>query len=314
MNSNHLVSHSAVQALSRLLHVRLASTVAAACVVGLLSACGGGSGGAAPSIEPSGASGAQQATTEPSAASQPQALATEPTSEPTNVAVINEPTTDGSVPNNSVPSEAARADGGREANYFRLTKDTRRCAAPACGGVFATTLNTNVQITCPNGEVSATCYIGRLDTAALGYSPFDVSNGEAVKVKGTLTTGSASAGTQYGNLAVEKVFLPVGSTQTRLMHHLYVITNNGLVCETRPCLKYNVRLANRARDYTFSSFDLSKLGVTTGEARAFRRAINSGQEVLIQVGESQNIETENGTDVRQVVNALYMPVQVPSAP
>jgi hypothetical protein len=311
MNSNHLASHSAVAALSRLLHVRLVSTAAAACFVGFLAGCGGGgSGGVVSSTEPIGASGSQQVAAEPNAASQPQALATESI----NVAVGNEPVTSTSVPNETVPNEAAQASGGRVANYFRLSKDTRTCAAPACGGVYATTMNTNVQITCPNGEVSTTCYIGKLDTAALGYSPFDVSNGEAVKVKGTLTTGRASAGTQYGNLAVEKVFLPVGTTQTRLMHHLYIITNNGLVCETRPCLKYNVKLANRSNDYTFSSFDLSKLGVTTDESRAFRRAINSGQEVLIQVGDSQNIETANGTDVRQIVNALYMPVQAPLAP
>jgi hypothetical protein len=311
MNSNHLVLQRAVEVLPRLWYARVSFTVAAACVVGFLSGCGGGgSGGIVSPAEPSGASSSQQVVAKSDATGQPKILATEPT----NVAVGNELVTNTPVPNETVTNEAAQADSGRGVNYFRLTKDKRTCAAPACGGVYATTLNTNVQTTCPNGEVSTTCYIGKLDTAALGYSPFDVPNGEPVKVKGTLTTGSASAGTQYGNLAVEKVFLPVGTTQTRLMHHLYIITNNGLVCETRPCLKYNVKLANRSRDYTFSSFDLSKLGVTTVEARAFRRAINSGQEVLIQVGESQNIETENGTDVRQVVNALYMPVQAPSAP
>jgi hypothetical protein len=65
-----------------------------------------------------------------------------------------------------------------EVNYFRITKDMRTCAAPACGGVYATSMNTNVQYACPNGEIGTACYIGQFDTAALGHSPFDVSAGE----------------------------------------------------------------------------------------------------------------------------------------
>jgi hypothetical protein len=193
-------------------------------------------------------------------------------------------------------------------NYFRITKDTRTCAAPACGGVYATSMNTNVQYTCPNGDVSTTCYIGRLDTDALGYSPFDASGGEAVKIKGTISAGRAFAGgVHYGNLVVENVFLPV-ATPTHLMHHLYVITNNGLECPTRPCLQYTSKLANRFRGNDISSFDLSHLTLTRGQSRAFRRAVNSGQEVIIQVGMGRNVETPNGTDVIEGVLGLFMPV------
>jgi hypothetical protein len=71
---------------------------------------------------------------------------------------------------------AAYAAG--EFNYFRITNDMRTCAAPACGGVYATSMNANVQYACTNGEISTACHIGRLDTAALGYSPFDESAGE----------------------------------------------------------------------------------------------------------------------------------------
>jgi hypothetical protein len=197
-------------------------------------------------------------------------------------------------------------------NYFRITKDTRTCAAPACGGVYATSMNTNVQYTCPNGDVSTTCYIGQLDTGALGYSPFDASGGEAVKIKGTVVLGRAPAGgARYGSLVVENVFLPV-ATPTHLMHHLYVITNNGLECPTTPCLQYTSKLANRFRGNDISSFDLSHLTLTRGERRAFRRAINSGQEVIIQVGMGQTVETPNGTDVIEGVLGLFMPVDAAS--
>jgi hypothetical protein len=209
----------------------------------------------------------------------------------------------------SQPLAVEAADGAaREARYFRLTKDTRSCAAPACGGVYATTMNTNVQITCPNGETSASCYVGRLDADALGYSPFDASGGEPVKVKGTLTPGRAFAGgLHYGHLVVEKVFVPV-ATPTHLMHHLYVVTNNGLACATRPCLKYNSQLANRSRGHDVSSFDFSTLGLTTAQVRDFRHAVDRGDEVLIQVGPGQTLETANGTDVREGVLGLFMPV------
>jgi hypothetical protein len=202
----------------RFLHSAFASAASAICAAALLlGGCGGSGDADDSSAVPSGAIGAQPTIASSSVDSRSQDLASDPS-------------------------------GGtaREANYFRLTKDTRACAAPACGGVYATTMNTNVQITCPNGETSATCYVGHLDTAALGHSPFDRSNGEPVKVKGTLTPGRAAAdGIHYGSLAVESAFLPV-ATPTHLMHHLYVITNNGLQCSTRPCLKYNSKLANRS--------------------------------------------------------------------
>jgi hypothetical protein len=281
MKSSHLSCHSGVQPLPRSVHIGFASAAAAIFAAALLLVGCGGSGGApSSSTDTSGATVEQQTLADPVADSQSQDLA-----------------------------GAAAADTGREANYFRLTKDARTCAAPACGGVYATTLNTNVQITCPNGETSATCYIARLDTGALGYSPFDQSNGQPVKVKGTLTAGRVAAdGTHYGSLAVETVFLPVAGSTDRLMHHLYVVTNNGLQCATRPCLKYTSQLANRSRSHDISSFDFSKLGMTVAQARAFRRAVNSGQEALIQVGTGQAIVTENGVDMREGVNAVYMPV------
>ncbi len=291
MDSNHLLSHPAVEALPRSLHVRFASTLAAVCIAGLLGACGGGnSSSTEPSVSPSSAIGSQTVTADSSDDSLSQAAPGE------------------------LSASALAADSGRTANYFRLVKDKRTCAAPACGGVYATTMNTNVQITCPNGETSATCYIGRLDTSALGFSPFDVGNGDPVKVKGTLTAGPASAGgTRYGNLAVETVFLPA-ATATHLMHHLYVITNNGLECPTRLCMKYDSKLANRSRSHTVSSFDLTKLALTAEQRRSFRQALRSGKEVLIQVGEGQTIQTENGPDVREGVNGLFLPVVAPSAP
>ncbi len=265
----------------RSVHTGFASAAAAIFAAALLLVGCGGSGDAqSSSTDTSGANVEQQTLADPVADSQSQVLASQ-----------------------------ASSDTNREANYFRLTKDTRTCAAPACGGVYATTMNTNVQITCPNGETGATCYIGTLDTGALGYSPFDSSNGESVKVKGSMTPGRASAdGTHYGNLAVETVFLPVAGTNSHLMHHLYVVTNNGLQCATRPCLKYTSKLANRSRSHDISSFDFSKLGLTIAQIKAFRHAVNGGQEALIQVGTGQTIQTENGVDMREGVNALYMPV------
>jgi hypothetical protein len=281
MKPSHLPRHSGLQAVPHSAHLGLATAAAAVFAAALmLVGCGGSGGAQSSSTDASGAAVAQQTPVDPVADS----LSQEPIAQ-------------------------AATDSGREANYFRLTKDTRTCAAPACGGVYATTMNTNVQITCPNGETSATCYIAKLDTSALGYSPFDKSNGESVKVKGTLTAGRAAAdGIHYGNLAVETVFLPVAGTTSHLMHHLYVVTNNGLQCATKPCLKYTSKLANRSRDHDISSFDFSLLGMTKAQSRAFLRAVNGGQEALIQVGTGQTIQTENGVDMREGVNALYMPV------
>ncbi len=199
---------------------------------------------------------------------------------------------------------AASAFAADKVEYFRITKDTRTCAAPACGGVYASTMNSGVDTTCPDGTVGSTCYVGQLDSAAFGISPFTASNGAPVKVKGTIVPGG-----RYGRLVIENVFLPVGSTTDRLMHHLYVITDNGLECETRLCMKYNSKLANRFRDHTVSSFDLSKLVTTRQDRRDFRNALRTGNEVLIQVGEGQVIQTPDGPDVREGVNALYLPIE-----
>jgi hypothetical protein len=80
-------------------------------------------------------------------------------------------------------------------------------------------------------------------------------------------------------------------------------TTNGLRCTATPCLNFNSRLANRSRDHTVSSFDLSKLALTAEQWGAFQRAVDGGQEVLIQLRHGQTI----GTDVREGVLGLFMP-------
>lgn len=79
----------------------------------------------------------------------------------------------GGRPEVDVPGTCQRPGQGygqREAYYVVVAPDLRRCASPFCGGFFISLANQKT-MQCPNGSVSATCYVASVDLSALGLDP-----------------------------------------------------------------------------------------------------------------------------------------------
>jgi hypothetical protein len=211
-----------------------------------------------------------------------------------------------------------------ELEMFQITKDTRTCAAPACGGVFMTPLN-GEQATCPDGTVSRRCYVGSVDISFSNYDvlPFDFSKGAPVKIWAAYDRGDTSSPANYGKLSVRTSLLPIGTSSASATRQIY---NTDLprnefgepipgctIADGTPCLKYVLSKVNKAdlQQLTASSFDFSKLAMTDKQIAQFARYVKLGAEpVLIKPGDAKTTTSTTGvTETRLTVEALFLPVE-----
>lgn len=209
---------------------------------------------------------------------------------------------------------------------FQITKDTRTCAAPACGGVFMSTLNAAVTVTCPDGSVSTRCYVGTLDMSLSEYDvpPFEFSKGESVKVWAAYNSGDAN--NPYGKLQIRTSLLPIGKTSPIAVRQIYApylpLNEFGepiegcTITDGSPCLKYVLYQVNKiipgeTKQLTVSSFDFSKLALTDTQIKQFVRFMKNGFEpVLMKIGDVKNTTSPTGdVDVRMTVEGLFLPVE-----
>ena len=61
-------------------------------------------------------------------------------------------------------TDSSRADGVGEFTYFTVLRDTRRCAPPACGGLWVNRVN-RAKTTCADGRKANACYVAELRVA-----------------------------------------------------------------------------------------------------------------------------------------------------
>ena len=146
-----------------------------------------------------------------------------------------------------------RADG-----YFTLTRDTRRCASPACGGYFVDPVNAS-SARCADGTTAARCYVGAVDLSALPRAGSERSGlasarGEIV-IRGRIGVASGNA---YGQLVATEAWRSVaGAAPTSSVSR---VSTTGTTCTFVPCEALNLLRANgSATALPVVGVDLSRL-------------------------------------------------------
>ena len=135
--------------------------------------------------------------------------------------------------------------------FYRIARDTRRCAAPGCGGWLVSRVG-RASTTCADGSTADACYVASLDLARVGLSPDEeratTADASALILRGKVRT--RAAGTV---LEVEEAFraaTPPADTPT-----IYQLSDRGVRCIAAPCFSMVAAKLNSTVTVTLS--DLS---------------------------------------------------------
>lgn len=159
--------------------------------------------------------------------------------EGSDTVVVDDSASDGGAA--SLAQDLERAD---DADYFRLRRDVRRCAAPLCGGFFITRVN-RLSTPCSDGARRAECYVAELDLSALWLSPDQegaIRNAPAELVlRGDIASNPSTFG-DVGRLIVAEAWQ--GHAAVTPHGPFWRVKDEGIVCITSPCPSFSAELLN----------------------------------------------------------------------
>jgi hypothetical protein len=144
-------------------------------------------------------------------------------------------------------SDDASTDGKADATpggvytYFAIELDTRKCAAPACGGFFLERINRTTTV-CHDGSVAERCYTPELDWAEAGLAEATRAQladaaalgAGAALVRGRFApVGTGKVGAELGRFVITEAWVnPTGAAPSGVFAK---IATTPVVCITSPC-------------------------------------------------------------------------------
>jgi hypothetical protein len=162
---------------------------------------------------------------------------------------------------------------GGAVEYVLLRRDTRRCAAPRCGGFFVRRVN-HLTTLCSDGSRAEECYVADLDLAALGLSAEQEARVEAdpdaFMLRGELSSEVTEAG-EFGRFDVSEAWQ--GHSDLEPRGAFVRVRDTGLVCITTPCLSLTAELLERqVPTLKVAALDLEGISEDSSDAVAQLRA------------------------------------------
>lgn len=118
-----------------------------------------------------------------------------------------------------------------ESAYYAVTRDTRRCAAPGCGGFWVARVG-RAKTTCADGSSADRCYVADLDVARLALDDGEASALRAEPARLILRGGFATRAGVGAVLAVKEAYR---GAATALPATVYTLSDSGVRCFAAPC-------------------------------------------------------------------------------
>jgi hypothetical protein len=200
----------------------------------------------------------------------------------------------GCASNGGAEDDATTADDLQSGayTYFVATRDSRKCAAPACGGYFVSRAN-RASTTCADGSSAASCYVADIDTSGVSASTSSTQNalgrvGTAadnplVAFRGRVVQKSFGTSKKLGVLDVTEIWVAPAKSTSTTAASFYKIDDSGRRCAKAPCDTFRERELNSATHGVFSTLDLSAApGTAKEQARASAEA--AGTTGILAVG------------------------------
>jgi hypothetical protein len=216
----------------------------------------------------------------------------------------------------SAPEDAAADDteeqgselsSNANSGYFVVTRpDYRRCMSPMCGGYFVKRVNAS-KTRCMDGTYASECYVGSIDTSALGLaddSPFD----------GQLRSGQALVRAQFAPEAGQFTSIAklvaaegwLGRSLSAPSGTFYRLTPSGVRCIGAPCPSYAEGKLNSAKKGMIHELDLASTP-TPVKSAVIDEAMGdvASPSGILVAGDHRSFKGQLGTGTKLVASEFY---------
>jgi hypothetical protein len=171
------------------------------------------------------------------------------------------------------------------ADYFGLTRDTRRCASPLCGGYWVRSLN-RLTTRCSDGTLKSRCYVAEADWQTIGGEPSIDGNG--IVVRGQIASRVYEDFGELGRFVARAAWTPASTGAAR--GAFFLVGDNGIRCITEPCFSTDADLLNLGLRLTISDLDLTRVSADEAELDAAGAALATHDLVV-----AGNLSLRSGT-------------------
>lgn len=198
--------------------------------------------------------------------------------------------------------------------YYRTTRqDLRKCAWPACGGVYVKRVNRD-STRCADGVLRKDCYVAALNLQSLNLGDqteahFTTAfNGGRGLVRGQLHhVKQAAIGMAVSTLSASEAWLARAPTPPAY-GAFHAAANNGIVCIASPCDTLALAALNSPKAAkAVAGLQLDRLKLTDAAISQINARL--GQDGLLVAGVPVPVTGEAGTSVALSARQIYLPVK-----
>ncbi|UZR27230.1 DUF6748 domain-containing protein [Methylococcus mesophilus] len=199
---------------------------------------------------------------------------------------------------------------GDNFGYFSVRPDLRKCASPACGGVFVQRVN-HLTTRCADGKLRPECYVAGVSLQALNL-PADQEDSVQVRVKngtvllkGQLIVKPFSPLNTPGLFDATEVWL--AATDVRPTGTFFRAVDTGIVCAAAPCLSFQEFKLNAYGQTEIAGVDLSLVGANDELLGLAHEALRTEEGILV-AGKHKVVSGPAGEASALVASQFYLPV------
>lgn len=187
-------------------------------------------------------------------------------------------------------SEEALSGAPSNDGYFQVThRDTRKCAAPGCGGFFVKRVNEKKTL-CADGKRQAECYVSSIELKSIGLSEREESDfrasledGKAL-IKARMYKMKQHGSKPLGVLKASEAWL--GASGSATDSTVYRTADNGVRCITTPCpsttaSKLNTSGAKGNRDVVAVHLEDTELPAGKEKLALAQSALGTKEGILV---------------------------------
>jgi len=189
----------------------------------------------------------------------------------------DEDTTDGADEVEVDSAEEAISGAPSNYGYFQVTRrDTRKCAAPLCGGFFVKRVNEEKTL-CADGTKQPDCYVSAIQLGGVGLSQREEADFrdalESGKALVKARTYKTKLGGQYvGLLKANEAWLGATGSDVAGGGTFYRAADNGIRCITAPCPSTTAYKLNSGESHDVIDVKLEGTAIPADQATLNRAA------------------------------------------
>lgn len=206
-------------------------------------------------------------------------------------------------------AEGLKGDGlASTATYFFIKRDTRKCAAPMCGGYFVNRVNRS-WTKCHDGAWRNACYVASLDTKkTMGLAEDEAQALDSAIFEGSVVVRGDIKPVRVGNVATAQ-FIPSeawhAATKNAPAGTFYRVTDKQIVCITTPCASFHEAMLNSTTSQDVHSVSVDAIGANELIVNQFWTDLDKAPVLVVGTNRTYKDELSGRPGVRLEATQAY---------